>query len=180
LKEIDLNTVNELLYYDPQSGKLFWKPREDKFFKNPSRYKDPWNARFSHTEALGYVGKHGYKVGQILGIKIRSHRVVWAINYGYWPKLFIDHVDGDKTNNRLDNLRLSNDLENQHNQKIRGGGTSKYKGVSLTLRGNYKAAICKNNKSLHIGCFDTEIEAAIAYDNKAKELFGEFARINGV
>ena len=77
------------------------------------------------------------------------------------------------------NLRETTHAQNQRNKKARETGTSRYKGV--TLRKSYtkwRATIILNKKYIHIGYFINEIDAAKAYDEKAKELFGEFAWLN--
>lgn len=92
-----------------------------------------------------------------------------------------DHKDRNSLNNQKDNLRLCTYKQNCYNTTKRIGTSSKYKGVcfSKTKRINpWLASIAKNNISYHIGYFDNEIEAAQAYNNKAKELFGEFAVLN--
>lgn len=88
-----------------------------------------------------------------------------------------DHKDGDGLNNRRYNLRLSTRGQNRQNSQKVKIGASKFKGV-LRHRENWKACIKSKGINYHIGCFSTELEAAKAYDTKAKELFGEFARPN--
>jgi len=91
----------------------------------------------------------------------------------------VDHIDGNGLNNRKANLRLCNYTQNAWNRRPAAGGHSKYKGV--TWHNNSKGwyvRICKDYKNIYIGCFDNEIEAALAYDRKAKKLFGEFAYLN--
>jgi len=91
----------------------------------------------------------------------------------------VDHIDGNGLNNRKANLRLCNHTQNARNRRPNSGCHSKYKGVNWQ-EGNKKwyAAITKSYERIHIGCFDNEIEAARAYDKKAKEFFGEFAYLN--
>jgi|DEB0MinimDraft_6_1074348.scaffolds.fasta_scaffold174642_1 hypothetical protein len=103
------------------------------------------------------------------------HRIIYFLETGEQPEI-VDHIDGDTRNNRITNLRASNNQFNQANQ-IQHRGYSKYKGVCLD-RKYWKASIQYNRKSIHIGNFKTELEAAQAYDKKAKELFGEHARTN--
>ena len=104
----------------------------------------------------------------------RAHQVAWYITYGVWPDMFIDHIDGNKANNRLSNLRLATCSQNTCNQKkSKRKTTSQYKGVYR--RGNRWGAYCNNKR---IGSFSTEAEAAIAYNTKAVELYGEYACLN--
>jgi hypothetical protein len=91
----------------------------------------------------------------------------------------IDHIDGNGLNNTKDNLRFCTKRENVCGQKQQIGKTSKYKGVCWNKRENkWKAYIKCHQKLQNLGHFDTEISAALAYDNAANRLFGEFARTN--
>jgi hypothetical protein len=109
------------------------------------------------------------------------------------PKhLMVDHINRNGLDNRRCNLRICSRSENLMNsKKPEGRYTSKYKGVCLAKWGKvskrnpiqkykWRSEIRKNRKSILIGYFDTEIEAARAYNKKAQELFGEFAKFNEV
>ena len=98
----------------------------------------------------------------------------------YEGELFVDHINGNGLDNRKDNLRLATPEENKHNSRKRGGrGQSKYKGVTLDKKKNqWRVRIGYKGKRIFLGCFDDEIEAAKAYDGSAKELYGEYARLN--
>lgn len=92
-----------------------------------------------------------------------------------------DHKDGDGLNNQKHNLRNCTRSQNLANKKSRPGSVSKYIGVH---KGNnkkkefWRAQLRKNGKSIHVGCFATEEQAALAYNEKAKEIHGEFAKLN--
>jgi len=120
--------------------------------------------------------KHtSYAETQKKGKLIKMHRLIT----GAPSHLFVDHRDLNGLNNRRSNLRLCTRAENIHNQRPRKGGTSKYKGVYLKkLVRKFVAQISMNGKKRTIGYFGDEIEAAISYDIKAMELFGEFAYLN--
>jgi len=93
---------------------------------------------------------------------------------------FSDHWDGDGLNNQRDNLRDCTNSQNQANKGKPKRNKSGYKGVHFRPnRGNkYYATIGKDRQRIHIGCFDTAIEAAQAYDKRALALFGQFALLN--
>jgi len=91
----------------------------------------------------------------------------------------VDHINGNGLDNRKCNLRVCNNRQNQQNRRPQRLSTSQYKGVNWdSINSQWKSRICFNGKQIHIGRFDSEQEAARAYDIKAKELFGEFARLN--
>lgn len=91
----------------------------------------------------------------------------------------IDHRDGNGCNNQKTNLRLCTNQENCMNQRKQTGTSSIYKGVSLFKRDNkWQASIMLNGKKIYLGLFNSEIEAAKAYNDKAVALFCEFANLN--
>ena len=92
----------------------------------------------------------------------------------------VDHINGNGLDNRLENLRLCSNSENSRNMR-RGRGASNFKGVSWFERDNcWRSYIVMLGRQLHLGYFDSEAEAARAYDIAAAKLFGEFAKLNGV
>jgi len=101
------------------------------------------------------------------------HRVVLSAKKGQQ----IDHINGNKLDNRVSNLRFSTQQQNIANAKKRKG-KSKYKGVNPTKGGRWFAATHKNGERFYLGRFDYEEDAAKAYDKKLIELYGEFACIN--
>jgi HNH endonuclease len=116
--------------------------------------------------------------GCFLSYMTYAHQVVWYLSYGEWPDKFIDHVDGNGGNNRLDNLRLASNAQNTRNHgKGKKKTSSQYKGVTLHGK-KYRAYIRFNGKHISLGSYADEKEAALVYDAKARELFGEFARLN--
>lgn len=133
-----------------------------------------WFAKFHHGNWYAYR-----KVGTGKGSVSFMHRVVLSAI----PSIKIDHKDGDGLNNRRDNLRVATDSQNQFNAKRRKDNSSGFKGVQIYC-GNgqrtkqWKAQIRHHGHVIYLGKFDDPAEAARIYDSKAKELFGEFARLN--
>lgn len=95
------------------------------------------------------------------------------------PGLVIDHINGDTLDNRKSNLRICTQAQNTANGRGSKNSTSSYKGVSWdTERSRWAACICPGNKKIYLGRFRTQEEAALAYNEAAKDIFGEFARLN--
>ncbi len=112
------------------------------------------------------------------GNGILMHRKILGLKRG--DGIDSDHKDGNGLNNQRYNLRRCSRKENIHNQRIQQRPkTSQYKGVNWDKRDRFwRTQIKLNGKSLHIGCFKNEVDAALAYDRTAKRLFGEFAFLN--
>lgn len=93
--------------------------------------------------------------------------------------MVVDHINGDKLDNQRHNLRIATDMQNSQNTQKQKGRSSKYKGVVWDAsRQKWKAQIKHENKNTNLGRFDSEEEAALAYDHAATALFGAFACIN--
>lgn len=111
------------------------------------------------------------------GKLIHVHREVLQAPDG----VFVDHRDGNGLNNTKQNLRLCTNSQNSGNAKRRKDNSSGFKGVTVNKRRyghRWVAAITCQKKTFYLGTFDDPAEAARVYDSKAKELFGEFARLN--
>lgn len=123
----------------------------------------------------------GYLAGSIFHHPYSAHRVIWAIVHGEWPDNDVDHINRNRMDNRLVNLRLAKRCDNCRNRTSRRGSLSKYLGVSFDKsRNRWLARIGagKDRKVLHIGSFATEEEAARAYDAVAAVRHGDFANLN--
>ena len=109
----------------------------------------------------------GYKIKGYLRVEYKStaymvHRIIWLLNKGYWPDE-VDHINGIKSDNRIENLRDSNRSQNMQNQrKAQRNNKTGFLGVS-PARDKYKATITLNKKQSHLGCFERPEDAHIAY-----------------
>ena len=97
------------------------------------------------------------------------------------PGLEVDHINGDLLDNRKCNLRICTHGENMRNRRLQRNNTSGYRGVHYFKRdGRYVAYIYLNGRKIHIGSYKTDIDAAMAYNAHARDLHGEFARLNDI
>lgn len=107
---------------------------------------------------------------------ILMHRLVLGLPSRGLP---VDHIDGDKLNNRRSNLRECFHFQNMANRPPQANNSTGFKGVSLCKQtGKYRAILRVNGDTHRIGRFVSPIEAAIAYDAKARDILGEFAWLN--
>lgn len=119
----------------------------------------------------------GYAVTRIGSRIAYMHRMILTPPDG----CVVDHIDGDRLNNRAANLRACEQIDNTRNRPVLSkNNSSGYKGVSLTAQGKWRARIWKNRNEIRLGNYDTAEEAAAAYNKAAIDLYGEFAAINTI
>jgi hypothetical protein len=153
-------TLRELISYDDVTGLLTWERRDRRFFLSERDWKI-WNTRYAGKEASSFA--RGYKVTRVLGVRFTSHRVAWAIHYGEWPRDQIDHINGDRADNRIANLRVVSNDENSRNIRLPRNNTSGRIGVNFRKgEGTWRAEICVNQKRIHLGVYATFEEACAA------------------
>lgn len=121
----------------------------------------------------GRIDHEGYRVLGVYGARYRHARLVWFYMTGRWPNGEIDHRDGDRANDRWANLRECSRQQNAANGKRRRINGPK---GAYWSQNRWASYISVHGKQLYLGRFWTEIEAAQAYKNAAREHFGEFAR----
>lgn len=143
--------LRKLLRYDDDTGKLFWRRHN------------------SNDDALTAVTSGGYRHGRIAGTDCYAHRVIWAMKTGSWPTEQIDHINHDRADNRLENLREATNHENHRNKSMMCTNTSGTVGVYwVPSRGKWRARIKADGKLKHLGSFVLMSDAIAA--RKAAEI----------
>jgi hypothetical protein len=165
--ELTAERLRELLSYGPTRGEFRWRRRDDA--------PKGWNTKYAGTVAG--VLSHGYIVIRINKQPYLAHRLVWLYVHGRWPPNDIDHINGDRADNHIANLREATRQENNRNVGLRKNSTTGITGVHRYKRTRkYQAYIAVGRKSIHLGCFSTLEEAAAARAEAEIEQFKEFRR----
>jgi HNH endonuclease len=162
MTEINQKILKEYLHYSPETGVFTW-------------------IKTSGPQAIigsaAGTNLNGYIKIRLLRKPFSAHRLAWLYMTGQWPNDFIDHINGDPSDNRFYNLREASNSENQRNRTKAKHNKSGYKRVWLHSDMKKWAAKCTvNGKRHHLGVFKTAEEASIAYQEFAKRHHGEFYR----
>lgn len=148
----------ETFVYIPETGKLYWKERPRNKCANEQAWRS-WNTRFAYREAFTALDKKGYKVGAIYNKLYKAHRIIWVMIYGYEPDQ-IDHDDGNKSNNRLTNLRDVSNSENHKNMGIQKSNSSGIVGVNWSEKQNkWRCRIHVDGSEINLGHYAEFAEA---------------------
>ena len=169
--------LNECFRYDVAEGELYWRVRPLAHFKDISTM-NTWNNKYSNKLA-GRLGKNGgYRGAKLHGKLYGNHRITWKLLKKEEPSSVIDHIDGNKSNNNIDNLRMATKSENNSNCGKNKRNTSGFKGVAYHKASKkYRATIRHNGVTFNLGSFHTAEEANLKYQEKSLELHGEFSTV---
>ena len=163
MSDIDFTHVQEILDYCPLMGKFTWKIRV--------------NRKVAVGSNAGTVNNHGYMIITIKGKKYLAHRLAWLFTHKTFPNGFIDHINGDRTDNKIENLRVVTNSENLQNQR-KPRGNNPYLGVSIVKStGRWQANITVNKKQKNLGHFNSPELARDAY-LAAKQIYHPSAPVN--
>ena len=156
--------LKQLLVYEPDTGFVLWKEKRSNMPKNSK---------------AGCKNGSGYMVITINSKTYRLQRVIWLYLFGHIPHgYYIDHINGNKTDNRLCNLRLATNSQNQQNRPAPQNNSSGYRGVTWHKQaGKWMSRICIQNKRETLGLFDTAEEAYFAYKKRASEAYTHANRL---
>lgn len=167
----DHATLLKLLRYEPETGRLFWRRRPPELFCGHDRDAAwrKWNTRYADKEAFT-ASRNGYRCGGIFTVIYPAHRVIWAMLCGVIDDREIDHIDGDRGNNRPANLRLVSAQGNARNASISSANTSGVLGVDFNKKARkWRATIKVNYRKLFVGefrLFDDAVAARKAAERK--------------
>ena len=126
----------------------------------------------------GNVCADGYVYMRFKRYDLLAHRLAWLMSYGVIPPSQIDHINMNRSDNRLVNLRLATIAENNRNRGVQSNNTTGYKGVTRDKKtGRYYAKIQIDKRLISLGCFVSPESAGAAYHQAALEHHGEFARV---
>lgn len=159
---MDIKILSNILDYDANSGVFTWKTGR-------GRYNGIKGKR------AGSLRKDGYRQIKIEGKYHKEHRLAWYIVFGVMPKCEIDHINGNRADNSINNLREATKSENAHNRKVNDNSTTKIKGVSFhKLTGKYQATIMHKRISYYLGLYLTSADAENAVRTKREQLHGNY------
>lgn len=165
--------LHQFLIADFASGTLVWRERKPSDFggSRPAHTCKCWNSRCAGKRA-GEIsgGASGYRICRILGQNIRTHRVMWAMKNMRWPEGHIDHINHDRSDNRIENLREVSCAENHKNRSMSPNNNSGINGVFYNNgKKKWTARIKVLGKSIHLGHFDNIEDAERARSGADKE-----------
>ncbi|WP_395451154.1 HNH endonuclease signature motif containing protein [Aminobacter sp. UC22_36] len=163
--------LREMFAFDEEAGHLIWRERPSDHFATAAAGKI-WNSRYAGTVA-GVIGAKGYRRIKFAGKTWSAHRLIWIYINGQIPDgLQVDHINGNRSDNCLDNLRLVTNAENSRNQSMPRNNTSGVMGVVWHRRARkWQAQVKITGQTKYLGLFDT-IEAASSACAKAEIAFG--------
>ncbi len=151
--------LHEMLDYDPATGVFRWKA-----------------GRIHGGEIAGCVRREdGRRLIPVRNIYYTAHRLAWVYVYGSL-KGDLDHINLNRGDNRIANLRLAGPSQNGANRGLFKNNTSGFKGVTKRKNGLFEASIYTRGKTYYLGQYTTGAEAHAAYMEAASRIFGEFAR----
>ena len=141
----EFSVLNDLLEYD--NGLLRWKYRDISWFRN-KHYQDAWNSRQA-GQIAGSINARGYVTIDILSNKYKAHRIVWTMHNRIDIDGYIDHINGNTSDNRIENLRLADESQSSHNVKKPSTNTSGVKGVHFDRhQRKWRGQITVHNKKI--------------------------------
>ena len=161
MEDLGIDYLKKIFSYNADRGLIFWKTGAGCVLAGA---------------VAGCKSKDGYIVVRHAGRQYRAHRIIWALHYSAWPERDLDHINCNKSDNRIVNLRPCDNTQNQWNVSPKDG-SSAHKGVGRH-RDKWRARIrVGDGRRIELGAFATEEAAAEAYRSAALSYHGEFSRV---
>lgn len=159
---LTLEQLKSILRYDPTTGEFTYLVKR---------------GQCAPGDLSGRIGSGGYWRISVDRKLYQAHRLAWFYVHGEWPARTVDHINLNKLDNRISNLRLATPTENNANTAKGSRNSSGFKGVTWHKGcGKWQAAIKVGGKNHHLGLFETPELAHAAYCGASKVAFGKFAR----
>lgn len=175
--DITPKVLRQLIAIDEETSLMTWKARDESFFKSPA-LANAWNDQWAGKPLGLSTNPIGYQKVGILKVNFMAHRVVFALIKGRWPDGDIDHINRNKKDNRIENLREVTPTQNNCNVGLTKANTSGFKGVSWVKKSNkWRAAIRLGNKNIWLGQYDDIEKAAEAYATASAKYHKEFGYV---
>lgn len=167
MTDLTQKRLKELLSYDPETGVFRWKIK--------------LSFRTQIGSIAGTIHLQGYRLIHIQYKKYGAHRLAWLYCNGTWPPSALDHINRNKDDNRITNLRLATRRQNGINVGLNKANTSGFKGVHWHKRDEvWQVLIHVYKKKIYLGSYKDVMEAAKAYNKAAIRMHGEFAWVNPI
>tara|TARA_R110000796_G_C14258651_1_gene399623 strand:- start:24 stop:521 length:498 start_codon:yes stop_codon:yes gene_type:complete len=160
MRNLTVDLLKHLFEYDKETGELRWAVKRQ---------------GCSQGSVAGSIDSKGYRVITVNQKPYKAHRLVYLMHKGYLPRT-LDHINNNRSDNRIENLRAVSAGQNQHNRKINSNNKSGYKGVSwYASYSKWKAKIDLENKTVFLGYYNTPEEADVVVRAAREELHGIYA-----
>lgn len=176
----DVSYLTECLDYERDSGLMFWKVRPLNHFQCKPEFQQrtfkAWNKKYAGKLAMNHSqSPHGYKVGRLDKVNYLAHRIIWKLVNGVDPDE-IDHINGQRTDNRIDNLRSVTPQKNQRNRSPRHDSVSGIVGVYFIPKtGHWQTNIRVGGRPKYLGTF-SKLSDAVCARKKAEKKYGYISR----
>ncbi len=161
--------LRKILRYDAETGTLYWRERPQDTFRSGTQSAEHISKRWNKMR-VGTPAGTTYETGYVriqwkaMGVKshLAAHRVAWAIYHGRIPACEIDHINGDRADNRIENLREVTRAQNNRNKKKSKNNTFGVTGIYLTPKGKFRAIIRAGGGNINLGTFSNRFDAILA------------------